>query len=80
VSSEVRAIVFDLFETLVSELGTEPTRVSSVGAGLTNLELGLDRVLMHRSDRPCTEPALDVTSARRRDLLLNRPGETGRQQ
>lgn len=34
----VRAIVFDLFETLVTELGTQPTRVSSVGAAL-----GLDR-------------------------------------
>jgi HAD superfamily hydrolase (TIGR01509 family) len=34
----VRAVVFDLFETLVTELGTQPTRVSSVGAAL-----GLER-------------------------------------
>jgi HAD superfamily hydrolase (TIGR01509 family) len=34
----VRAVVFDLFETLVTELGTQPTRVSSIGAAL-----GLER-------------------------------------
>lgn len=34
----VRAVVFDLFETLVTEAGTPPTRVSSVGAAL-----GLER-------------------------------------
>lgn len=34
----VRAVVFNLFETLVTESGTQPTRVSSVGAAL-----GLER-------------------------------------
>jgi hypothetical protein len=30
----VSAVVFDLFETLVTETGTQPTRASSVGAAL----------------------------------------------
>jgi len=34
----VRAVVFDLFETLVTEIGIQPTPVSSVGAAL-----GLER-------------------------------------
>jgi hypothetical protein len=34
----VRAVVFDLFETLLTVTGTQPTRASSVGAAL-----GLER-------------------------------------